>query len=105
MLSSRAGDVDEAKDSALTTAEQRVLGVLFKGRSNKEIAVELACSIKTVEFHISNILRKTGTGSRTHLLARQLAITERDNPANLGGSATQGARPGTIDLKIAAAGK
>jgi DNA-binding CsgD family transcriptional regulator len=27
----------------------------------------LSCSVKTVEFHISNILKKTGFGSRLRL--------------------------------------
>jgi DNA-binding NarL/FixJ family response regulator len=79
--SSWARTADGTVSSGLTTAEQRVLGVLCQGKSNKEIALELECSIKTVEFHMSNILRKTGAGSRTHLLASQLEASKRENLA------------------------
>ena len=54
----------------LTAREQEVLGLLSEGRANKEIADALGCSVRTVEFHISNLLRKVGASSRLELIAR-----------------------------------
>lgn len=51
----------------LTAAEQRVLDVLLRGLSNKEIAAELFLSSRTVESHVASILRKTGATSRAKL--------------------------------------
>lgn len=53
-----------------TAREQEVLGLLAEGRANKEIAEELGCTVRTVEFHISNLLRKVGVSSRLELVAR-----------------------------------
>jgi len=57
--------------SALLTArEQEVIGLLVRGRANKEIAAALSCSVRTVEFHISNLLRKLGVSSRLELVTQ-----------------------------------
>ncbi|WP_329478463.1 helix-turn-helix transcriptional regulator [Kribbella sp. NBC_01484] len=53
----------------LTAREREVLALLVAGRSNGEIAKELVISDKTVSAHVSNILRKTGTGSRLEAAA------------------------------------
>ena len=44
----------------LTAREQQVLGLLAEGRANKDIAEVLGCTVRTVEFHISILLRKVG---------------------------------------------
>lgn len=54
----------------MTTSEQRVLEHVLRGESNREIAEQLSCSVKTVEFHLSNIFRKEGVNSRLQLLVR-----------------------------------
>src|SRR5574339_74648 len=54
----------------LTTREQEVLSLLSEGCANKDIADALGCSVRTVEFHISNLLRKVGVSSRLELVAR-----------------------------------
>lgn len=54
----------------LTAREQEVLELLREGRANKEIAEALGCTVRTVEFHISNLLRKVGVSSRLELVAR-----------------------------------
>ena len=54
----------------LTACEQRILEHVLRGESNKEIAAQLSCSAKTIEFHLSNIFKKTGVTSRLHLLLR-----------------------------------
>ncbi len=50
---------------SLTTRELEVLQLVARGRRNAEIADELTLSVKTVEFHISNLLGKIGARSRS----------------------------------------
>ncbi len=56
----------------LSPRETQVAEYLLKGASNEAISLELDRSIKTVEFHVSNILRKTGTASRLDLVVKTL---------------------------------
>jgi DNA-binding NarL/FixJ family response regulator len=51
-----------------TPAEQRVLGWLVRGLSNKAIAAELVLSPRTVESHVSSLLTKAGCSNRSQLL-------------------------------------
>lgn len=51
----------------LTPAEQRVFDLVIRGKKNREIAESLFISPNTVKFHMKNILRKTGCGSRSEL--------------------------------------
>jgi LuxR family transcriptional regulator, maltose regulon positive regulatory protein len=48
----------------LTEAEQRVLGLLARGRTNPEIAAELVVSTNTVKTHVQSIFRKLTVKSR-----------------------------------------
>ncbi|MDO4686738.1 MAG: response regulator transcription factor [Corynebacterium sp.] len=66
--SGRPSVTDPAVD-ALTRRELQVLRLLARGYTYKEIAKELFISIKTVETHSSNILRKTQQSNR-HALTR-----------------------------------
>lgn len=50
---------------ALTPREQNVLQLLAQGLQNKEIAVELVITERTVKFYVSSILSKLGAGNRT----------------------------------------
>ncbi len=54
----------------LTRRQRDVLGVLARGRSNKEIAAELGCAENTVELHVTQLLRRGGAASRAQLIAR-----------------------------------
>jgi DNA-binding NarL/FixJ family response regulator len=49
----------------LTVRELQVLECLAAGMSNKQVAKSLDISIRTVAVHVSNLLRKTGSSSRT----------------------------------------
>jgi len=56
----------------LTTREREVLRLIAQGYTYKEIAKELFISIKTVETHVSSVLRKLQLSSR-HQLTRWAA--------------------------------
>lgn len=62
--------------SDLTEAEERVALLVAKTLSNKEIAMQLKVSVRTVETHISHILSKKGFANRVEI-AR--FIIERDS--------------------------
>ena len=62
---------DSAPDS-LTATEIKVMALLGKGQSNKEIAAALNCSVKTVKNHLNSIFQKLGVQDRTQaVLAAQ----------------------------------
>ncbi len=52
----------------LTTAEHEIYDALVKGMTNKEIALERGLSIRTVEFHRSNIKEKTNSKTLADLI-------------------------------------
>ncbi|MDV4144009.1 MULTISPECIES: response regulator transcription factor [Shimia] len=52
---------------ALTSREQTVLLQLAQGKSNKEVAIALDISVRTVETHRKNIKRKLGISSTAGL--------------------------------------
>lgn len=54
---------------SLTTREKEILGMLLKGKSNKEISDLLFVSTETVKTHLQNIYRKLGVRSRMEVLA------------------------------------
>ena len=51
--------------SPLSARETEVLGLVSKGKTNREIAGELYISEKTVKNHVTNILRKLDATDRT----------------------------------------
>ena len=55
-----------------TPRERAVREKLMRGASNKEIAIAMACSVKTVEFHVTNLLRKSGVTTRLELVVAAL---------------------------------
>ena len=56
----------------LTPQEDKVYQLMSKGRSNKQIAVELCISHFTVGKHVQNILRKLGATNRTQAVSHTL---------------------------------
>jgi DNA-binding NarL/FixJ family response regulator len=67
----------------LTAREIEVLGCLAAGMSNKQVARSLGISVRTVTVHVSNLLRKTGSASRTEaaLWAVRRQLTGPTQPA------------------------
>jgi NarL family two-component system response regulator LiaR len=61
--------------AALTDRELEVLRLIARGRSNKEIALDLTVAEKTVKTHVSNILQKLHLADRTQ--AALFAVRER----------------------------
>jgi two-component system nitrate/nitrite response regulator NarL len=49
----------------LTAREREVLGCMASGMTNQQVAKSLGISIRTVAVHVSRVLRKTGSASRT----------------------------------------
>jgi DNA-binding CsgD family transcriptional regulator len=56
----------------LTGRECQVLRLMLRGMANKEIAVELCITVKTVEYHITNVLGKLGAANRTQAVLAAL---------------------------------
>ncbi len=64
----RAGTGNEPP--ALTARQAEILRHVAAGRTNKEIAAELALSVKTVDRHLDNIFDRLGVSSRAAAVAR-----------------------------------
>jgi DNA-binding NarL/FixJ family response regulator len=60
--------------SNLTARELQILQLVIAGYTNKEIAVAIYVSQKTVEYHLDNIYKKLGV--RTRLLAGIWALEQ-----------------------------
>jgi DNA-binding NarL/FixJ family response regulator len=67
----RGGEEEEAR-SRLTEREMEVLKLAAKGMKNREIADELAISVRTAQGHLSNIFGKVAVGSRTEAVLHAL---------------------------------
>ncbi|MBB1025550.1 response regulator transcription factor, partial [Dietzia sp. DQ12-76] len=68
-LQERGEPVHDPEVDSLTPREKEVLRLLARGYTYKEIAETLFISVKTVETHASNVLRKTQQSNR-HALTR-----------------------------------
>ena len=55
--------------TVLTPREAEVLGLLARGRTNRQVGAELYISEKTASVHVSNILAKLGASGRTEAVA------------------------------------
>jgi predicted ATPase/DNA-binding CsgD family transcriptional regulator len=61
--------MDRSSLPSVSDREAEVLGHLAAGRSNAQIAHVLHISVRTVENHVSSLLRKLGAGDRHELAA------------------------------------
>lgn len=58
--------------AVLTKTEIKIMDLLGRGLSNKELAKTLDCSIKTVKNHLNNAFHKLGVTSRTEAVVRAI---------------------------------
>jgi DNA-binding NarL/FixJ family response regulator len=68
-FSSEAPPATDPELEQLTPREREVLRLIARGYAYKEVARDLGISVKTVESHVSSVLRKLQLSSR-HQLAR-----------------------------------
>jgi DNA-binding CsgD family transcriptional regulator len=82
--------------------ENEVIKLLLEGKGNKQIALQLGISSRTVEFHLTSIYRKLGVRSRseailelagTHLRDSTGIVQEDSTVADTGDSAENGTKP------------
>lgn len=76
---------DVARHWNLTQMEKEVVGMLVAGLPNSEIGRALNRSIKTVEAHITRILKKAGCQNRIALIVKGMALSSHTS--------------GTIDMR------
>jgi DNA-binding NarL/FixJ family response regulator len=72
VLDAFAGAVDvpvDAELDLLTTREREVLRYIARGYTYKEVAGRIHVSVKTVETHVSSVLRKLQLSNRHELTA------------------------------------
>lgn len=77
----RPGSPDRDSRPALTGRESQVLRRLVEGSTNKEIAGDLGITSKTVEFHVTKLLRKHAVASRFEL-ADAITSPDREDPGS-----------------------
>src|ERR1035437_292273 len=56
--------------SKFSQRERQIIELLLQGKTNKEIALLLQISRRTVEFHASNIYAKLGVHTRSEVILR-----------------------------------
>jgi two-component system, NarL family, response regulator DegU len=66
---------ERADDSILTKREKNILKMVVEGKNNKEIAEELDISIRTIETHRGNIMKKLRVKNAVEMVKK--AIEEK----------------------------
>ncbi len=62
--------------SILTTREKKIFELLIQDYTTKEIANTFGISEKTVRNHISNVIQKLGSSSRSGAVVELLKLNE-----------------------------
>ena len=65
---SREGKQSKKAEGAISERESEVLRLIASGYSNKEIAAQLSLSVKTIEAHKANALRKLDLNGRIDIV-------------------------------------
>lgn len=63
------GSIDQ-----ITEREQVILSLLVAGQRNREIAEQLQISVKTVEYHVSQIFEKLSVRSRAEAVGKAITL-------------------------------
>ena len=71
-------------DTQLSKREKEVLQLVLQGKSNKQIALSLDLSVRTVEFHLKNIYAKFQVSSRIELILKLGPVTDVTKIEELG---------------------
>lgn len=77
--------MNDEKVASLSRREKDVVCLLLEGKSNKQIALSLGISERTVEFHLKNIYIKMNVTSRVELILK-LGKPAKESTAYLGES-------------------
>jgi two-component system response regulator FixJ len=78
----------QAAGLKLTKTEKKVLNMILSGLSNKEIALKMDCSVRSVEFHHTHIYRKFGVDNAVDLTKKAMAMFAHANGVSSGGAAS-----------------
>jgi two-component system, NarL family, response regulator NreC len=84
-LKALAASNHQSRTSALTLREQEVMRLLAEGHTVREVAADLALSIKTIEAHKLNLMRKLDIHNRTSLIecaVRMGLLTQQLQPVS-----------------------
>ncbi len=65
-------DKDSKAAAVLTPRQRHILRLVALGRTNREIATELAISVRTVEVHRFNLMRRLNARNVAQLLRQAL---------------------------------
>ena len=50
------------------------MSLLGKGKTNKDIAEELGCSVKTIKNHLNSVFTKLGVNNRTEAVVKAIEL-------------------------------
>jgi NarL family two-component system response regulator YdfI len=80
-LLARREAYERAEDQGLSQREQEVLNLVVTGAANKEIAMDLSITERTVKAHVTSILNKLGVNSRTEaaVVALRRGLVPKNN--------------------------
>jgi len=81
----------------LSEREKDVTALLLQGKGNKQIAAALDITVRTVEFHLSNIYSKLEVASRTEAVLKLAEIQLRESTGEPEGN---NSRESTVDEGI-----
>jgi two-component system response regulator DevR len=71
------GPKEDPRLAGLTPQERRILDLIAKGQTNRQIASELYLAEKTVKNYVSNLLAKLGMERRTQAATCAGRLSER----------------------------
>jgi DNA-binding NarL/FixJ family response regulator len=74
----------EDKMSKLSAQEQRVLALVAKGKTNREVAADMGLTEKTVKNYFSNVLNKLELSRRTQAAALYLEQAAKQRQHHIG---------------------
>ncbi|HVC26270.1 MAG TPA: response regulator transcription factor [Acidimicrobiales bacterium] len=79
-------DRDYERLDRLSRQERRILALLARGMTNREISVELVLAEKTVKNYVSSVLDKLGMSRRTEAAVFAVRAEQHDQRPSVGGT-------------------